>query len=102
MPGLGERRALFNYQHTERTTTRTTAWNRHHPPISWRRFWNLAHQARLAIEIVCPEFTSVCPKTGQPDFGTITITYTPGDSQELKSLKLYLRAACNLGSSTNR
>ena len=29
------------------------------------------------IEIVCPEFTSVCPKTGQPDFGTLTITYTP-------------------------
>ena len=30
------------------------------------------------IEIVCPEFTSVCPKTGQPDFGTITITYSSG------------------------
>jgi 7-cyano-7-deazaguanine reductase len=45
-----------------------------------------------AIEIVCPEFTSVCPKTGQPDFGTLTITYTP-DLQcvELKSLKLYLQ-----------
>jgi 7-cyano-7-deazaguanine reductase len=44
-----------------------------------------------AIEIVCPEFTSVCPKTGQPDFGTITFTYTPADRcVELKSLKLYL------------
>ena len=31
------------------------------------------------IEIVCPEFTSVCPKTGQPDFGTLTLRYTPGD-----------------------
>ena len=29
------------------------------------------------IEIVCPEFTSVCPKTGQPDFGTLTFTYVP-------------------------
>ena len=29
------------------------------------------------VEIVCPEFTSVCPKTGQPDFGTITYTYAP-------------------------
>jgi len=29
------------------------------------------------IEIVCPEFTSVCPRTGQPDFGTLTITYVP-------------------------
>src|SRR5437762_229434 len=44
------------------------------------------------IEIVCPEFTSLCPKTGQPDFGTITITYTPGARcVELKSLKLYLQ-----------
>lgn len=44
-----------------------------------------------AIEIVCPEFTSVCPKTGQPDFGKITFTYTPDEHcVELKSLKLYL------------
>jgi 7-cyano-7-deazaguanine reductase len=44
------------------------------------------------IEIVCPEFTSVCPKTGQPDFGTITFTYTPtARCVELKSLKLYLQ-----------
>jgi 7-cyano-7-deazaguanine reductase len=44
------------------------------------------------IEIICPEFTSLCPKTGQPDFGTITFTYTPGaHCVELKSLKLYLQ-----------
>ena len=44
------------------------------------------------IEIVCPEFTSLCPVTGQPDFGTITFTYTPaGLCVELKSLKLYLQ-----------
>ena len=44
------------------------------------------------VEIVCPEFTSVCPKTGQPDFGTLTFTYTPGPAcVELKSLKLYLQ-----------
>jgi 7-cyano-7-deazaguanine reductase len=50
------------------------------------------------IEIVCPEFTSVCPKTGQPDFGTLTLTYTP-DRQcvELKSLKLYLQQFRNEG-----
>jgi 7-cyano-7-deazaguanine reductase len=43
------------------------------------------------IEITCPEFTAVCPKTGQPDFGTIVITYVPDASCiELKSLKLYL------------
>ena len=51
-----------------------------------------------SIEIVCPEFTSVCPKTGQPDFGTITYRYVPGDScVELKSLKLYLQKFRNQG-----
>ena len=50
------------------------------------------------IEIVCPEFTSVCPKTGQPDFGILTFTYTPGDvCVELKSLKLYLQRFRNQG-----
>jgi 7-cyano-7-deazaguanine reductase len=50
------------------------------------------------IEIVAPEFTSVCPKTGQPDFGTITITYTPDRKcVELKSLKFYLQRFRNEG-----
>jgi 7-cyano-7-deazaguanine reductase len=40
----------------------------------------------------CPEFTAVCPKTGQPDFGTIRITYVPDrECVELRSLKLYLQ-----------
>lgn len=42
------------------------------------------------IEITCPEFTCLCPKTGQPDFATITLTYVPDRiCLELKSLKLY-------------
>jgi 7-cyano-7-deazaguanine reductase len=50
------------------------------------------------IEIVCPEFTSVCPKTGQPDFGTLTISYTPeARCVELKSLKMYLQQFRNEG-----
>lgn len=50
------------------------------------------------IEIVCPEFTSVCPQTGQPDFGTLTFRYIPdGTCVELKSLKLYLQAFRNEG-----
>ena len=50
------------------------------------------------IEIVCPEFTSVCPKTGQPDFGTITFIYTPeAHCVELKALKLYLQRYRNQG-----
>ena len=43
------------------------------------------------IAIECPEFTSVCPKTGLPDFGTITIRYVPDElCLELKALKYYL------------
>ncbi len=43
------------------------------------------------IHFECPEFTCLCPITGQPDFATITIAYTPADlCVELKSLKLYL------------
>jgi 7-cyano-7-deazaguanine reductase len=50
------------------------------------------------IEIKCPEFTSLCPITGQPDFGTITYTYTPDRKcVELKSLKLYLQRFRNQG-----
>jgi 7-cyano-7-deazaguanine reductase len=44
-----------------------------------------------AIHFECPEFTCLCPMTGQPDFATITIEYTPDERcVELKSLKLYL------------
>ncbi len=50
------------------------------------------------IEIVMPEFTSVCPRTGLPDHGTITIQYVPDKHCiELKSLKMYMLAYRNLG-----
>ena len=50
------------------------------------------------IEIVCPEFTSVCPKTSQPDFGRLTISYVPDlKCVELKSLKFYLQQYRNEG-----
>jgi 7-cyano-7-deazaguanine reductase len=61
-------------------------------------FDNQYPQREYTIEIVCPEFTSVCPKTGQPDFGTLTIQYVPGRRcVELKSLKLYLQQFRNEG-----
>lgn len=42
------------------------------------------------IDITCPEFTCLCPRTGQPDFAVISINYVPGDlCLELKALKLY-------------
>lgn len=50
------------------------------------------------ITIHCPEFTSVCPMTGQPDFGEITIEYCPDKScMELKSIKFYMQSYRNKG-----
>jgi 7-cyano-7-deazaguanine reductase len=59
------------------------------------------------IEIRCPEFTSMCPKTGQPDFGEILIEYAPDATCiELKALKYYLQTYRNQGifyeAATNR
>jgi 7-cyano-7-deazaguanine reductase len=54
--------------------------------------------AGYEIEIDVPEFTSICPKTGLPDFGVITINYIPDKlCLELKSLKMYTVAYRNLG-----
>ena len=61
-------------------------------------FENQYPEREYVIEIVCPEFTSVCPKTGQPDFGTLTFTYVPDRlCVELKSLKLYIWSFRNEG-----
>src|ERR1700720_1665135 len=70
------------------------------PPVSdqLETFANPNPGRDYTIEIVCPEFTSLCPKTGQPDFGTITFSYTPAQKcVELKSLKLYLQRYRNQG-----
>jgi 7-cyano-7-deazaguanine reductase len=60
------------------------------PAPAVETFANPAPDRDYEITHVAPEFTSVCPITGQPDFGTITVTYVP-DARcvELKSLKLY-------------
>lgn len=61
-------------------------------------FANSYPDRNYQIEIVCPEFTSVCPKTGQPDYGTITIRYIPKEKcVELKSLKFYMQRFRNEG-----
>ena len=50
------------------------------------------------ISMECPEFTCMCPRTGQPDFATIRITYVPDKlCVELKSLKLYIWSYRNEG-----
>lgn len=61
-------------------------------------FENQHAERDYKVEIICPEFTSVCPKTGQPDFGQLTVTYIPDQRcVELKSLKLYLQQFRNEG-----
>jgi len=61
-------------------------------------FDNPYPQRDYRITIRCPEFTSLCPKTGQPDFGTITIEYCPDKTCiELKSLKFYMQSYRNKG-----
>ena len=61
-------------------------------------FPNPRPEREYEIAIHCPEFTSVCPKTGLPDFGEIRITYVPGATcVELKSLKYYMIEFRNKG-----
>jgi 7-cyano-7-deazaguanine reductase len=67
-----------------------------HPEIE--TFPNPRPERDYEIDIRCPEFTSVCPKTGLPDFGEIRIVYTPDlRCIELKALKYYLVSFRNRG-----
>jgi len=61
-------------------------------------FENPKPERDYLIEHIAPEFTSVCPRTGQPDFATIILRYTPDKlCVELKSLKLYYQSYRNRG-----
>lgn len=67
-------------------------------PLPEIETWPNQFHAGYEIEIQTPEFTSVCPKTGLPDHGTITLRYVPDKlCLELKSLKMYWLAYRNLG-----
>ncbi len=61
------------------------------PSKTFETFPNPSPERDYEIEMDCPEFTCLCPKTGQPDFAQLRIVYIPDAScVELKSLKLYL------------
>ena len=69
-----------------------------HPSKTLDVFPNPQPDRDYVIESVCPEFTSLCPKTGQPDFGTVTIEYVPAKRcLESKALKYYLWSYRNEG-----
>jgi len=68
------------------------------PSKQLETFTNPRPERDYEINMECPEFTCVCPKTGQPDFATIRINYVPDQiCLELKSLKLYLWSYRNEG-----
>ena len=68
------------------------------PSKNLETFPNPKPERDYEINIECPEFTCVCPRTGQPDFATIRIRYVPAElCVELKSLKLYLWSYRNEG-----
>lgn len=67
-------------------------------PEIFELFENPCPTRDYIITHVCPEFTSLCPKTGQPDYGTLTFTFVPDElCVELKSLKFYLQSYRNEG-----
>ena len=68
------------------------------PSSTLETFPNPRPGRNYQIEIRCPEFTSVCPKTGLPDFGEIVIAYVPDElCLELKALKYYMIEFRNKG-----
>ena len=80
---LGEQRTDYGYDYTPEVLE--TFQNKHTDHDYWVRF-------------NCPEFTTLCPITGQPDYGTIYISYMPAERMvESKSLKLYLVSFRNHG-----
>lgn len=82
--------SLLGNQHTDYATD--------YSPDLLETFVNKHPENEYLVTLHCPEFTSLCPKTGQPDFGTIVISYIPRVQMvESKSLKLYLFSFRNHG-----
>lgn len=75
-----------------------TTYPTDYAPELLETFVNKHPENEYLVTLHCPEFTSLCPKTGQPDFATIIISYIPGERMvESKSLKLYLFSFRNHG-----
>ena len=71
--------------------SRATDYTYDYNPGLLETFPNKHPEADYMVTLLCPEFTSLCPKTGQPDYAKIIINYIPGERMvESKSLKLYL------------
>lgn len=78
--------------------SKATEYPTDYNPSLLQSFKNLHPERDYLVTLDCPEFTSLCPKTGQPDFARIIINYIPDmDMVESKSLKLYLFSFRNHG-----
>lgn len=76
----------------------TTEYHSHYAPEVLEAFDNKHVENDYFVKFICPEFTSLCPMTGQPDFATVIIRYIPNIKMvESKSLKLYLFSFRNHG-----
>lgn len=77
---------------------KATQYPTEYDPSLLETFENLHPEEDYIVTLDCPEFTSLCPKTGQPDFARIIINYIPDQRMvESKSLKLYLFSFRNHG-----
>ena len=75
-----------------------TVYPKDYDPSLLETFENKHAENEYVVTLDCPEFTTLCPKTGQPDFGHIVISYIPRERMvESKSLKLYLFSFRNHG-----
>ena len=75
-----------------------TSYPSDYSPELLETFENKHPENEYVVTLDCPEFTTLCPKTGQPDFGHIIISYIPRERMvESKSLKLYLFSFRNHG-----
>mgnify|MGYP002624256176 CR=1 FL=1 len=77
---------------------KATEYSTHYAPEVLETFENLHQENDYWVQFNCPEFTTLCPITGQPDYAEIKIMYIPGERMvESKSLKLYLFSFRNHG-----
>lgn len=92
------KRTKSELQGVTRLGSAKTAYPDQYDPSVLETFVNKHRDADYWVTFTCPEFTSLCPVTGQPDFATITIQYVPAVKMvESKSLKLYLFSFRNHG-----
>ncbi|PYZ96849.1 NADPH-dependent 7-cyano-7-deazaguanine reductase QueF [Alteribacter lacisalsi] len=85
-------------EEVEQLGSSKTEYSMDYDPSVLEAFENVHPYRDYFVKFNCPEFTSLCPKTGQPDFATVYISYIPDKKMvESKSLKLYLFSFRNHG-----